>query len=164
MKIKQLDIADFKGIKGPVSYPLGHVTALCQKNGSGKTSFLSALRYGLTGAEPDGEMVRLGAARAVVQIETESGNKYGRAKYAQKGKASKYYFGGKACTLADLNQRLQTENGGVMPETAKIASSGELIASLNAQKFGVTRCLREKISKTRSSPCSRSLQKERQRS
>lgn len=135
MKLKKIDIADFKGIGGPSSYALGHVTALCSENGSGKTSFLSALRYGLTGVEPEGEMVKHGAARAVVQIETASGNKYGRAKYAQKGKPAKYFFGGKTCTLADLNRHMQAENGGVAPDTARIASSGELIESLNAQKF-----------------------------
>ena len=135
MKIKSMNIANFCGIKGKHRYDFPEVIALCAKNGSGKTSFINALRFVLTGYLPEGDVVTHGEESAAVQIETEAGNKYIRQKFAQKSKTTKCFFNGKQCSAKDMNKYLEDEIG-VPVDTAKFAATGELLTSLSSQQFG----------------------------
>lgn len=57
MFISKVEIANFVGIQGPVSVEIDspdHSLTVCGRNGCGKTSFLKALCYGLTGLTLDG--------------------------------------------------------------------------------------------------------------
>lgn len=52
MKINEIELKNFKSIPDG-TYPLGKVNFLSGKNGEGKTSFMSAVRYLITGNLPD---------------------------------------------------------------------------------------------------------------
>ena len=135
MKIKNLSIINFAGLKGKHTYDFPSIIALCAKNGSGKTSFINALRFALTGYIPDGEIITKGADFTAVQIETESGHKFMRQKFAKKEKAIKCAYDNKTVSAKVMNQHLEAETG-VPIDTAKLAATGELLTSLTNQQLG----------------------------
>ena len=137
MKIEKLHIQNFQGLAGKHEFDLSDkIVAFCHPNGAGKTSVLNALRYAMTGFEPDGEMITRGTATAAVQIDTASGKSYLKMKHAAKGKGAVYYVEKQKVTLKALNDFLQDEMNGAPIETARLASCGELLTSLNDQQFG----------------------------
>lgn len=135
MKIKNLLVTNFQGLKGTHSFDLGKITAFCQSNGSGKTSVRNALIYGLTGVEPAGDIVHAGEDHAEVTITLEDGRTFGRRCYADK-RQSIYYLDGKAASLTAINQMLETLFPGINIETGKIATSSEVFNGLTSQQFG----------------------------
>ena len=54
MKIGKITVENFMGLEGKYVFDLGHFQALVGKNGIGKTTLLNAIRFALTGLEPDG--------------------------------------------------------------------------------------------------------------
>lgn len=136
MKVTKLKVNNFQGLKGVHEFDFDKITALAQPNGSGKTSLINALRYGLTGIEPSGDMITIGENAMAVRVELENGSNFLRQKFTKKGKSSGYYVGNAATTLSKLNEFITHELGGVEISTAKIISSGELLANMNSQQFG----------------------------
>ena len=57
MFVKTINTFNFQGLKGLQSFDFDKITALAQPNGSGKTSLINALRFGLTGTSPKGNMI-----------------------------------------------------------------------------------------------------------
>lgn len=136
MKVTKLKVNNFQGLKGVHEFDFDKITALAQPNGSGKTSLINALRYGLTGIEPSGDMITIGENSTAVRVELENGSNFLRQKFTKKGKSSGYYVGNAATTLSKLNEFITHELGGVEISTAKTISSGELLANMNSQQFG----------------------------
>ena len=136
MNIKTLQTNNFQGLKGVQEFDFGKITALAQPNGSGKTSLINALRYGLTGVEPSGDMITKGSVSTAVRVTFDSGSSFLRQKFAEKGKNAKYYVGNSQTTLSKLNDFISHEMGGVDINTAKFISSGELLTSMTSQQFG----------------------------
>ena len=66
--IKKINISNWMGLKGDYEYPLERITALLAPNGSGKTSFLMAVRFALTGERPAGDMINSDSDKASVEI------------------------------------------------------------------------------------------------
>ena len=58
MRVTKMVVDNFKGLTHAEYDLTDKITIMLAKNGSGKTSFIDALRYGLTGAKPDGEMIK----------------------------------------------------------------------------------------------------------
>ena len=136
MKVTKLKVNNFQGLKGVHEFDFDKITALAQPNGSGKTSLINALRYGLTGVEPSGDMITIGEESTAVRVELENGSNFLRQKFTKKGKSSGYYVGNASTTLSKLNEFITHELGGVEISTAKTISSGELLANMNSQQFG----------------------------
>lgn len=136
MNIKTLQTNNFQGLKGVQEFDFGKITALAQPNGSGKTSLINALRFGLTGVEPSGDMITKGSPSTAVRVTFDSGSSFLRQKFAEKGKNAKYYVGNSQTTLSKLNDFISHEMGGVDINTAKFISSGELLTSMTSQQFG----------------------------
>ena len=130
-----LEVRGFRGLKAPHRYEIGKINALIAPTGSGKSSVLDALRYGLTGAEPAGQMITGGEERCVVRVTFPSGNYFTRAKYSDK-RGSKYSVNGSATTLAKMNMALQNELGGIPAGSARIIASGEMLSSIGSKQFG----------------------------
>lgn len=135
MKIKRIQIENFQGLKGIHEIEFGSrlITALCGKNGTGKTSLLNALRYALTGMEPDGEMLTKNEARCTVVVELEDGSRFFRIRHANGG--SKYRIGTKWTTRAGLNSALEDAIG-IPLSAVKVASSAEVVAAMKPKEFG----------------------------
>ena len=133
MKIEKLHTMDFMGIPGKKVWEFrDKVTVLSAPNGAGKTSIISALRYALTGLEPEGEMIHKGKTSAAVQIDTAKGS-YCRIK--KLGKQSRYVMNGKTTSLGELTRALEEEMG-VSVSNAKTITSSELLQGLDSRQFG----------------------------
>ena len=137
MKIQNLQVLNFQGLKGQHLFNLSKIMAFCQENGAGKTSVRNALIFGLTGVEPSGEIVYSGEEYAEVTIVLENGQSFGRRKYAD-NRQSKFYLNGEASSLSAVNNALETLFPGINLETGKIATSSEILLGLTSQQFGET--------------------------
>lgn len=134
MKIKKLQIMDFQGIKGTFQYEFKDViNALCLKNGSGKTSFINALRYGITGIKPSGNVTNNGSESMAVGLTFHDGTGIIRQDYTDK--PARFFMNGKPVTKTALDEMLQ-DRAGVLQSTMKIITSSDVLAGLKPQEFG----------------------------
>ena len=136
MFVKTINTFNFQGLKGLQSFELDKITALAQPNGSGKTSLINALRFGLTGNSPKGNMINTGEQSAAVKLILENGSNFSRQVFATKGKSAKYYISDKPTNATELSRFISSEMGGVDKKVAKFVSSGELLTSMTSQEFG----------------------------
>ena len=136
MFVKTINTFNFQGLKGLQSFELDKITALAQPNGSGKTSLINALRFGLTGNSPKGNMINIGEQSAAVKLILENGSNFSRQVFATKGKSAKYYISDKPTNATELSRFISSEMGGVDKKVAKFVSSGELLTSMTSQEFG----------------------------
>lgn len=136
MFVKTINTFNFQGLKGLQSFELDKITALAQPNGSGKTSLINALRFGLTGNSPKGNMINIGEQSAAVKLILENGSNFSRQVFATKGKSAKYYISDKPTNATELSRFIYSEMGGVDKKVAKFVSSGELLTSMTSQEFG----------------------------
>lgn len=127
MKFEKIEISDFMGIKHEMT-DLENVIVKIGKNGTGKTSFLNAVKYVLTGAEPEGEIIRKGAVKASVTV-TTNGTTYTREKSEKNG--TQCLIGGKKVTVAEFQSRICA--GDV--KDCRIAASSEVIGNLKPQEL-----------------------------
>lgn len=136
MFVKTINTFNFQGLKGLQSFDFDKITALAQPNGSGKTSLINALRFGLTGNSPKGNMINIGEQSAAVKLILENGSNFSRQVFATKGKSAKYYISDKPTNATELSRFISSEMGGVDKKVAKFVSSGELLTSMTSQEFG----------------------------
>ena len=136
MFVKTINTFNFQGLKGLQSFDFDKITALAQPNGSGKTSLINALRFGLTGTSPKGNMINIGEQSAAVKLILENGSNFSRQVFATKGKSAKYYISDKPTNATELSRFISSEMGGVDKKVAKFVSSGELLTSMTSQEFG----------------------------
>lgn len=136
MFVKTINTFNFQGLKGLQSFELDKITALAQPNGSGKTSLINALRFGLTGNSPKGNMINIGEQSAAVKLILKNGSNFSRQVFATKGKSAKYYISDKPTNATELSRFISSEMGGVDKKVAKFVSSGELLTSMTSQEFG----------------------------
>ena len=136
MFVKTINTFNFQGLKGLQSFELDKITALAQPNGSGKTSLINALRFGLTGNSPKGNMINIGEQSAAVKLILENGSNFSRQVFATKGKSAKHYISDKPTNATELSRFISSEMGGVDKKVAKFVSSGELLTSMTSQEFG----------------------------
>lgn len=136
MFVKTINTFNFQGLKGLQSFDFDKITALAQPNGSGKTSLINALRFGLTGNSPKGNMINIGEQSAAVKLILENGSDFSRQVFATKGKSAKYYISDKPTNATELSRFISSEMGGVDKKVAKFVSSGELLTSMTSQEFG----------------------------
>ena len=69
MKIKKLQIMNFEGFDKTFEYEFTEpLNALCLRNGAGKTSFLNALRYAITGIKPSGNSINGNSTQMAVGL------------------------------------------------------------------------------------------------
>ena len=107
MKIERLHTMDFMGIPGKRVWDFrDKVTVFAAPNGTGKTSVISALRYALTGMEPEGEMIHKGKASSAGPIDT---GKRSYCRIKKLGKQSRYFMIGNTTSLCDLTRALEEE-------------------------------------------------------
>ena len=136
MKVTKLGVVDFMGLRGTYKYDTdAKRVAVCAPNGTGKTSFLSALRYALTGAEPAGEIINKGAVKAIAQAGFSNGDSVARTCFTDK--PAKYAVNGKRSSLGELNNEISLQAGMPISQKAgRIISSAEAIAALNSKDLG----------------------------
>ena len=137
MKVKKMQTYNFMGLSGEKTYEFNEqFAAFCGENGQGKTSVLNALRYGITGVKPDGELITKGKEKASVLIEFDDGTSIARMEFSKDGKPAAYYVDKKKSTLAAINQKIEwMTNGKKLPE---LVAASDLLRKLEPEKFGET--------------------------
>ena len=79
MQFTKMVTENFQGLLGLQVHDLTKkIIIKIGNNGTGKTNFINAFRYGLTGIDPDGEMVTRGKENASVTLYGTDGNVYMR--------------------------------------------------------------------------------------
>ncbi len=133
MKIGKITVENFMGLEGKYVFDLGHFQALVGKNGIGKTTLLNAIRFALTGLEPDGcDIINKKSEECSVSIELSDGNVYTRIK--KKGSPSKTKINGKATSISSMNERMEDVIG-IRMDTVKLVSSEEVILKQKPQEL-----------------------------
>ena len=125
MQIGNIKINSFKGIQD-YSFAPDKVNLFIGKNGSGKSSFLEAIRFSLTGELPDNAIrngCKTGYVSASIFGGTEIKRFFGEKKTVQ--------IAGKTTTQKAAKQYIE-ENSGVRTDTMNVITLSSLIASMNA--------------------------------
>lgn len=131
MKMIKMVTENFQGLKGRKEFVFdSKIIVKAGKNGIGKTSFLNAIRYGLTGVEPSGEMIHKGADLSAVTITMESGTVFRREKSADKGNFC--YVNGKKVPIGKFDEQISRE---IPKAVIKVLSSTDELGSLKPEEM-----------------------------
>ena len=135
MVIKKLQIQNFEGFDETFEYEFTEpFNALCLRNGAGKTSFLNALRYAITGIKPAGNVINNTSSQMAVGLTFHDGTGIIRQDFAD-NKSARYFLNRRPVTKKALDDMLQSR-AGVAQGTMKIATSTDVLAGLKPQEFG----------------------------
>lgn len=126
MRIDQIEIQNFKNISHATITP-GQITAFVGKNGAGKTSWIEAFRYLLTGEAPENP-IRDGQAQAIVAGFIKPIGLLTR-KITSKGTSVKLNA---VTTSSKSVNELMEDTFKVTPITAKVITSSKLLMSMKA--------------------------------
>lgn len=142
MEIKRLQETGFKGMP-KIDMELPKKLFITGSNGAGKTSFIDAINFALTGNLPEGSIVNKAEGKTSVSITLPDGNVVTREK-TEDGTIVKY--NGKRCTIKALDEAI-SNNIGIPMESLRIASSAEVIQNMTPAEFSnfVTKYLPENI-------------------
>ena len=90
----KMEITNFKGLRGrrTIEFARSFMT-YCLPNAAGKTSLFDAFRWGLTGLEPEGEMVTKGEPGCRVDLFWEDGTITSRRRSMKTGTTNCYING-----------------------------------------------------------------------
>ncbi len=132
MRIEKLQVMNFQGLRGSREYSFTDtVYAVCEKNGSGKTSLLNALRYAFTGIKSD-NMITIGAESSAVKLNFSDGTSAIRQEFINRN--AKYYIDNHAVSKKTIDEELANRtgvSGGVM----NIVTSSEVLSAMKPQDF-----------------------------
>lgn len=135
MRVTKMVVDNFKGLTHAEYDLTDKITIMLAKNGSGKTSFIDALRYGLTGAKPDGEMINKTAEGCSVTLFNELGESFTRMEF--RNKPAKFKLNGHNSTKTAmeevLSSRMNIDIAGL-----NIITSGELLGHMSPSEIGDT--------------------------
>lgn len=132
MKITKIKIKNFKTLKSVEYVPKNKIAVLCASNGMGKTSFLEACRFALTGTAPD-NCINDFANETTVEIAMANDFVFSRTKH--RAKPTKIRVNGKSTTAKNLDLVL-ADKSGIGKETMRIATSQDVLASLKPDELG----------------------------
>ena len=127
MKITNIEVNNFGGITNKVIVPK-RVNFLIGPNGSGKTSFLRALKFGLIGTEKN--TIKDGEKEASVSIDLNGVNLM--KSVTEKGTTA--YINGKKTTQKNVVEFLQ-DDCGASKDAMKFASSSEVFENAKGSDF-----------------------------
>ena len=127
MKITKFAYKDFLGTEALEDTP-GKINVLLAGNGAGKSTYIKALRFALTGELPPGNVIRNGADSLYTLVEVE-GNTIERIK----GETSKTLLNCRSTTKKSLDEFFGSI--GVKSETARVLTSSQVLGSMSAEEL-----------------------------
>lgn len=134
-KLKSITIEGFQGIKEEKRIGLDKITALCAPNGTGKSSFINSLIFGLTGNKPDGTLVNNSADYAKVSLNFNNSHTFSRIEGSGSNFPNKFLIDNKSITKKQLEDYLSLELNTDI-SVAKVVASSDVLNSLTNQEFG----------------------------
>lgn len=135
MKILKLKTTNFCNLKGEYEFTIPHICALIGANGIGKSTILNAIRYVLTGAKPEYDVINKECDEMSVAITIDGPEEeFTFKRYEHREKPSKFYINKTATTQKNLNQMIETVTG-IPVEKIKITSSSDIVAAMKPQEF-----------------------------
>ena len=135
MKIEKLIVTNFRGLEGTHVFMLPHVSKLTTKNGTGKTSFLDALRYITAEIMPDKDIITKGKKSMSVEM-IFSGVSYERGIVISGGRNNGYCkIEGKKVSKKDFELALETAIGFSMANLKNIISA-DIFKTMDPRDFG----------------------------
>ena len=132
MRIESIRIKNFKTITNLEYVAKETLAALCAPNGTGKTSFLEAIRFGLTGDTPD-NCVNDNADETTVEIILDGGTSFSRTK--SNTKPTKVKVNGKTTTAKNLETMIFDETG-INKDALRLTTSQDVLAALKPDELG----------------------------
>ncbi len=151
MKIKKITINNFAGIAGLDYTPSKKIGVLAGGNGAGKSSFLKAVRFALTG---EGGVISDGADEMNVTVETEDADipLFSRGIAIRNGKnEGKVAVNGSNGKTSYLNNELIRMAGVRDMDALKATTLSKVVANMNPADFGsfIMQYLPEKLTKNK---------------
>lgn len=136
MKIDKIEAGNFGCFKY-IEYIPGKFQTWFGKNGSGKTTLMNIIRFALTGAEPEGDIIRKDAdeMHVTLYLTDAEGQQHTFTREKFREKASKFRVDKKITTAASLNKKIE-EIVGIPLDKIKIVSSADIISAMKPQEFG----------------------------
>lgn len=132
MEMKQIEITGYEGIQQHVMVEPGKLNVLLGENGSGKSSFLKAVRFGLTGYNSSDYPVNAASSSCTVKILFEDGTEISRSiqTHPDGKQVTKCRMNGKATTAKSIKEYLMME--GYDSDSLKIMTAGELSIAIES--------------------------------
>ena len=136
MVLNKVVLNNFMGVQGEVSFTMPHILALVGKNGMGKTTVLNAIRYALTGEEPDGDIINSEVLLCSVKIfmTTSEGTELSFERIKDRERTSKCKLNGKVVTKKVMDEKIE-DIVGIPLDKIKILSSADVVAAMKPQEF-----------------------------
>lgn len=136
MKINDIKIRNFKGIKEFDYNPSKSITYVMGKNGKGKTSFLKAFDFALTGDIPSINYIGNYNDRTSVEFVSSNKKFFREKKLDKNGRiVNKCCIDDKKVNLGDLNEEIDNISGSSITSNHLVFSS-DLLRSLSSAEFG----------------------------
>lgn len=133
MKIKTITIKNFKGIQqDTIKFANNKIATLIGPNGIGKTSFIEAFRFGLTGIAPK-NAIRDGADYMSVEIVMDDETEFSRTVFAD-DRPSKVVVNGRVTPAKNLNSLIY-ELFGFDVDVLKVATSASSLTSMKSDEL-----------------------------
>lgn len=132
MKMDSIKIENFKAIRNLEYVPTNKVAVLCAPNGTGKSSFLEAVRFGLTGDSPD-NCVNDYADETTVSITLNEDLTFSRTKHITK--PTKVRVNGKATTAKNLETVIADETG-ITKDVMRVTTSQDILSVMKPDELG----------------------------
>ena len=132
MQIKTIEIKNFKAIESLEYTPNNKVAVLCAPNGTGKSSFLEAIRFGLTGDSPD-NCINDHADETTVSITVNEELSFSRTKHLTK--PTKVRVNGKATTAKNLETVIADETG-INKDVMRVTTSQDILSAMKPDELG----------------------------
>lgn len=134
MRITKLQTEDFQGLAGrrQMVFP-DKITVLAAPNGSGKTSILNAIRFGLTGDLRSGKFITDGKSKCDVGLNFDNGCQIIRE--AGVSTPPRQWFNRKAMNKKEVDEKFEKEMG-VSIGSVRITTASEVVGNMKPQDLG----------------------------
>ena len=136
MKIEHLKIIDYQGLGGQRQYNFPEkLVVLAAPNGTGKTSIINAIRYGITGDAQPGIMITDKAAKCDIGLDLASGTQIIR-ELPRKGQGTpKQWLNRRPVEKKVLEAAISSETG-VTAGAIKTVTASELVGHMKPADLG----------------------------
>ena len=134
MLVKKLQTLNFQGLNGKHEWETSPIMILCDHNRAGKSSFLNAIKFAITGEEPS-DSIYGDENRMAVGITLSDGAEERKFIRQRMDGTNTWYMDGKKVTKKVLEQGI-LDTAGTTYETLRVATSEDVLKTMQPKAFG----------------------------